>query len=266
MSLFSKKDGTSFNYATLGAPADLNFGNDTDFSVSFWTRFTNWTGDPAWVGNKSWLSGGNQGWVTATAGNGRLQWNLGDGAAGGRTRKDYDGPPGTLSDGNWHHVTVTFSRNGDGISYLDGVPVSTNAVAGDLDSLDTPAGLATNIGQDGAGTYTDNSAVGITDGQIDDLAIWRRAVTAQEVSAIHARGLQGAGLIPAPPSAAAPAIQVSRGSSSLTISWPSSTDGFTLEFTDALGVSTNWQPVPGVANNSVTAPITGGARYYRLKK
>ncbi len=191
LSVSSLKDGSSFNYVTLGSPAELNFGRDTDFTVSFWTRFTNWSGDPSLIGNKDWRSGGNQGWMVATAGNGRLQWNLGDGDAGGRTRKDYDGPASTLSGGAWHHVVTVFQRSSDARTYLDGQLVDTTPIKVDLDSLDTPAGLAVNIGQDGRGDYTDNHAVGTRDLQIDDLAIWRRALDGSEVTAIRTRGLLG---------------------------------------------------------------------------
>lgn len=195
LSITSLKDGTSFNYVTLGNASSLNFGRDTDFTVAFWTRFTNWTGDPAFIGNKDWRSGGNQGWVVATAGNGRLQWNLGDGDAGGRTRKDYDGPAGAFTNGAWHHVVTVFKRASDALTYLDGVLVNTTAIKADLDSLDTPAGLSLNIGQDGIGAYTDNGAVGTRDLMIDDVAVWRRALEVGEVAAIYARGVQGQDLL-----------------------------------------------------------------------
>ena len=191
LSVSSLKNGSAFNFVTLGSPTNLNFGRDTDFTLSFWTRFTNWTGDPAFIANKDWRSGGNQGWVVATAGNGRLQWNLGDGDAGGRTRKDYDGPAGTLSDGLWHHVATVFSRQSDARTYLDGKLVDTTPIRADLDSLDSPAGLAVNIGQDGHGDYTDSNAVGSRDMLLDDVAIWRRALDGTEIAAIQARGAAG---------------------------------------------------------------------------
>jgi phosphodiesterase/alkaline phosphatase D-like protein len=195
ISVSSLKEGTSFNYVSVGAPADLQFDAGTSFTVSLWTRITNWTGDPVLIGNKNWSSGGNQGWVIATASNGRYQWNLGDGDAGGRTRVDYDGPANTLSDGAWHHLATVFSRTGLSLTYLDGQLVSSNTITAELGSVATPAGLALNIGQDGRGAYTDNGAVGILQAGIDDVAIWRRALTGAELSAIHARGLAGRGVL-----------------------------------------------------------------------
>lgn len=180
----SNKDGSSFNYVTLGAPADLNFGQSTDFSVSFWTKFTTWSGDPAFLSNKNWNSGGNAGWVVATAGDARVQWNIAP------SRADYDSPGGVLGGGNWHHVVVTFARNGNITTFVDGVKIDERP-HGAVRNVDTPAGLATNIGQDGTGTYTDGGSVGIEDGTIDDVGIWRRAITADEAKAIYRAGLQG---------------------------------------------------------------------------
>ncbi|HXJ71208.1 MAG TPA: LamG-like jellyroll fold domain-containing protein, partial [Candidatus Dormibacteraeota bacterium] len=176
------KDGSFFNYVSLGMPDDLNFGTDVNFSISFWTKFTTWTGDPSFVANKNWNSGGNVGYVIATAGNGGLQWNAAP------TRIDYDGPGGTLANNNWHHVVFSWDRAGLISTYLDGVQVNNtpNGAARDLNS-----GLPTNIGQDGTGTYTDNGGVGIEDGTIDDLGIWRRALSPAEAIAIYQAGLAG---------------------------------------------------------------------------
>src|SRR6185503_12480 len=48
----SARDGSFFNYVTLGMPDDLKFGSDVNFSIAFWTRFTTWTEDPAFLANK----------------------------------------------------------------------------------------------------------------------------------------------------------------------------------------------------------------------
>ena len=186
-----KKDGTSFNYVTLGAPADLNFGTGTDFSVSFWCKFKQFVFDPPFIGNKDWLSGQYQGWMVATGTDGRLQWNYG-GAPG--QRKDYDGPGGTLSDGLWHHVAVTVLRAGEVVTYLDGALVDERDVSASLNNVDTQAGLALNIGQDGSGRYTDGNSVEINDLMMDDVGIWRRVLTAAEAKAIHQAGLAGKSL------------------------------------------------------------------------
>jgi len=256
-------NGPTFNYATLGAKADLDFGADTDFSVSFWTRFSQWSGDPPFIGNKSWASGGNQGWVVATAGNARIQWNLGDGDAGGRTRADYDGPANMIGGGQWHHVVVTFDRQGNGLTYLDGVLTNTTTLVAGLDSIDTPAGLATNIGQDGTGGYTDSLKVGIVDGEIDDVGLWRRVLQAVEITQLYQQGLQGVNLLgQAPP----PTLRVTVAPGSITLAWPESSSGLTLEQSLTLGPSAAWSPVPNVTGSSTTRPTPEAAVYYRLRK
>src|SRR6185503_6960231 len=116
----SKSDGSSFNYVTLGTVPDLNFGTSQSFSVAFWAKLNAWEGDPAFLANKDWNSGGNPGWVIATADDGRIQWNIA-GAPGGR--RDYDSAGGIFSDLGWHHITVVFLRQtGSGVArtYVDG--------------------------------------------------------------------------------------------------------------------------------------------------
>jgi hypothetical protein len=143
------------------------------------------------------------------------------------------------------------------------VDVDHTPIAADLDSLDTPTGLATNIGQDGKGTYTDSNAVGIADGQIDEVAIWRRALTPQEAAVVHARGVAGVPLLAT--SIGMPRLSVARTPLGVVISWPVATKaGFKLEGSPALGTNANWQPVAGVSGNSVTVQPSA-QYYYRLK-
>ncbi|RME96324.1 MAG: hypothetical protein D6766_01020, partial [Verrucomicrobia bacterium] len=168
--------GAVGDYVSLGAPPELDFGTDTDFSISMWVKPVEWSSDPAFISNKDWNSGSNQGYVVATDGDAHFQWNLG-GPPGGR--KDYDGPPGTLGDDAWHHIVVTFDRNGAATTYIDGQIVDSRSIAASANNLDTPAGFATNIGQDGTGSY----GAWFTDLSVDDVGIWRRVLTIQEVEA-----------------------------------------------------------------------------------
>lgn len=171
------------DYVSLGAPADLNFGTSTDFSISFWSKMVSWIDDPSFISNKDWDSGDNQGYVLATAGDGRLQWNY---AGPPGARKDYDGPPGSLTN-NWHHVVVTFNRDANAITYVDGAQVNATSIGATQNNADTPTGFATNIGQDGAGDY----GPAFTDLDMDDIGIWRRILTPQEITSIYAKGQTG---------------------------------------------------------------------------
>jgi hypothetical protein len=252
------------DYVTLGTPADLNFGTGTDFSVAFWAKSVAWSGDPSFIGNKDWDSGNNPGWVIATDSDGRIQWNTAgkpDGTTG--DRKDYDSPAGVFSDGAWHHILVSYDRQGYAYTYVDG-QLRTHrdgrpgiAVASPANLLDTPAGKATNIGQDGTGTY---GSV-FTDVTMDDLGIWRRIVTPQEAAAIYNAGLTGKDL-----------TQAGGGSENLgTITSTLQGNTLTLQWTDAPGVklqktSSLTQPtwVDVLGAGTATETIGPGNAFYRL--
>jgi hypothetical protein len=172
-------DGSFFNYVTLGAPAELNFGGATDFTVSAWVKINSKESDPSFLSNKDWDAGGNTGWVVFVGGGGNLGWNYRE---SGSARVDASGPG--INDGNWHHIAVSYKRDGNAITYLDGVLVATTPIGPAEETLDS--GLPTNIGQDGTGAY--GPAI---DALIDDVAIWRRAVTGFELERIYTFGTNG---------------------------------------------------------------------------
>ncbi len=243
------------DYVSLGAPADLNFGTDTDFSIAFWTKVLTWNSDPSFIGNKDWNSGGNPGYVLATDDDGHFQWNL---AGPPGSRKDYDGPPGTFSDNAWHHIVVTFQRTGQASTYVDGVLKDARSLTANANNVDTPAGLATNIGQDGTGNYGPR----FSDVWFDDLAIWRRVLTPQEVAAIYEAGQSGKDLstvvVSGPSDAGTLAVRLTGGK--VVLSWDS---GATLQAAEA--VTGPWTDVAG-ATSPYQADPTGAARFYRLKQ
>ena len=147
--------------------------------------------------------------------------------------------------------------------------MSTNSISGDLDSIDTAAALSVNIGQDGLGSYTDNGAVGIRDGRIDDVAVWRRSLGAAEVRTIFQRGQQGRdlfGLEPRPQGF--PSLQVRRSNEGLRVFWPKSEVGYRLERTASLGATADWVAVDSivVGDENASAVIEETAAFYRLRK
>jgi hypothetical protein len=110
-------------------------------------------------------------------------------------------------DGQWHHYVVTWSRGDAGMCtvYQDGaqvaaVPTVTSTGNASLVLTYPPPATgatnhqtyATNIFQDGTGNYTDaNSRANWDNATIDDLGIWRRALTDDEITTIYNMGLQG---------------------------------------------------------------------------
>ena len=79
----------------------------------------------------------------------------------------------------------TFSRTGYASTFLDGVLVNTTPISG-LGSVDPDPSnplAVINIGQGGDGKYTEKGGFAI-----DDLGIWRRALTDIEARSIYIAG------------------------------------------------------------------------------
>ncbi len=259
------RDGSSFNYASLGSPADLLFGATTDFSISYWSRIAPGTkvGDPPQVSNKNWNSGSNIGFVLGVQGGNGFEWNYREEAPS--TRRDFDSSVNMVDD-QWHHVVATFQRGGVARTYIDGVLRDTRAIIVAGSSPTTiDAGLAVNIGQDGTGTYTDGGGVGITNALIDDVGIWRRAVTPEEAVAIYNAGNAGQHLqqvVVAPP-ASIGSVQVARVGGNVQFSWTGGT-GIRLQKSTTLAAG-SWTDVPGTLGaSSHSEPTTNNAAHFRL--
>jgi hypothetical protein len=171
-----------YNYVSVPAAPDLNFGATDSFSISFWINYTNVPGDLPMIGNAT-NSTFRTGWVLADS-SGQLQWTL----VGTDDTSILASPVATgpvsgpkINDGNWHNVIVSVDRLiGLANTYIDGAPVNSLSIAG-LGSLDTAGPIA--LGQDPTGTYPVDGSFGI-----DDVGIWRRALTAYDAGAIYQLG------------------------------------------------------------------------------
>ncbi|HWB06579.1 MAG TPA: LamG-like jellyroll fold domain-containing protein [Verrucomicrobiales bacterium] len=187
---------------TLGDPAALQFGAAQDFSVAFWlkhpfdsaanhTAFGGNDGNGVIIGNKDWLSGVNRGWVVALKSDGGLTFNAADGTVRkDATIGDREGIK-AISDGFWHHVAISCDRDGLATCYLDGKVTATVSLVG-MGNID--AGLPTVIGCDGKlGTNPYWLC-----GSVDEVAIWRRQLTPDDVALVRRRGLTGQALTGTP--------------------------------------------------------------------
>ncbi len=241
---------TFANAPTTGQPNDwaISLGNldwvfSNSFSVSLWER-TLTSGDGALIGNKDWSSGANVGWVISSLEPKNVNWN----AAGG-TRRDVNlNPP--FSDGNWHLVTVTFDRVANQvISYVDGVAVNTSDISpSGTASLNT--GFSTLVGSSGNGFYSGTA-------DVDDLGIWARALSPQEVAGVFGAGLAQRPLTQALPGVA-PLITSQPVDLNLT---PGLTATFSVAATGPGPLRYQWRingtNIPGATNASlVLGPVT----------
>jgi hypothetical protein len=168
---------------------------------------------------------------------------LGTGAGvGGR------GEIGSINDGLWHHLVHVVDRVAGITTYLDGRPVPFEKQAGTRvsDAGDIDTGYPPIIGQDPSGLYPENG-----EGDIDDLGIWRRALTPLEATSLYmaatAGGLSFTGTGPEPPS-----ISIARSGASLTITYTGtlqSAPDVTGPYTDVQGAQSPY-PVPTTAEKA----------------
>jgi len=189
VNVFTDTTNRSYNYVALGTPTDLLFSSNVDFSVSYWVQIpTNSDfSDPAqtnqYPGDLPFLCsavGSTYSWGLTLAPaykTGGWAWSLYDGNGNGA---GLQGPSDSLNDGNWHNVVETFTRSGSALTFVDGLQVNSSPLAGvgDVDS-----GEPFNIGQDPTGTYGESGGF-----NLDDIGIWRRALTDIEARSIYIVG------------------------------------------------------------------------------
>lgn len=179
---------TDNQYLTLGTPSDLDFGTSTDFTISMWYRVTrDQDGDPIIIGNKGFSPGNLQGWlIVGNAFNGddpKLN------AASGSNLTRADTGHLDLFYDQWEFVVATFDRDGDMTLYIDNdagdgtLDTKSVSMTNVLNVDTTGLGVATNIGEDGTGIYVENLVA-----DFDDLAIWRRVLTGDEIDTLFNAG------------------------------------------------------------------------------
>jgi hypothetical protein len=252
-------DGTvsEANFVSLGTPADLQFGSSSSFSVAFWTKFSGGLADLPFLCNNTDSYGG-AGFVFAPSyGTGSWSWSLNDGTAAKPwpgVAAQYGNEAGyanAINDGQWHHLVFIVDRAGDVTTYMDGVRVHRKPIAGLEFNPDT--GLPVQIGQGANADYAVGGSF-----EMDDLGVWRRALSEYEAQAIyivgdrHGRSFDTEG--PAEVS-----LGCQRSATGIALTW---TTGI-LESADDLKGS--WTAVPGANPPSYTVSPIGTCKFYRIR-
>lgn len=146
---------------------DLGSAGTPDFTIELRVKSSGWSGDPAIISNKNWATGLNEGFILAANGSG-WKFNIGNGSE----RIDLDG--GTINDGQWHHIAVSYDADGTKSVYQDGSLINSTT---DNISDYSGTGLSLGVGQDGTLSY--GSAF---PGEVSDVRIWNSALTSQELN------------------------------------------------------------------------------------
>lgn len=170
--------GMSTDWAVSLGDVEWIYGGSWAFSL--WVNATN-ANDGAILGNKDWYSGGNVGWELDPSRLDALNYNT-----AGNSRRDIGATD--IINGRWHHVVAVFDRDANLVSYyVDGNLSATNSLSNlGTESL-TPATFSPNatlVGGSGNDTWS-------AQGAVDDLGIWYRTLSPDEILAIYAQGLKG---------------------------------------------------------------------------
>lgn len=234
------------SYVALGSPPDLQFGLG-NFSISYWVRQPEgFLGGPLPFIGSATNSIGNEGFVCAPSDlTGGWECSLNDGVFS----FTLFGAHNSVNDGNWHHLLHVFNRSGwEGVTYLDGVQVAFGPIDG-LGSVDT--GGPINIGQDPTGGYGQPG-----EGDLDDVAVWSRALTAAEAFAVYyvgenyGRSFDTYGPVTL--------IFTNTGEQSI-LSWQAGT------LMEAENPNGPWSVVPGAAAPNYRVSPVASARFYRVR-
>jgi hypothetical protein len=182
---------TNANYASVGNRPDLQFGTDSSFTVSMWVQLPiNYIGndlpffcdvvgstfgypgfcfEPSFGTTEGTTAGWPGGWgfsvYSSTA-----------------TGEGVYGDQGSINDGNFHNLIYIIDRVAGATVYLDGVAAHQNVQEGTkvvgIGNINSTN--AATIGQDPTGLYPQPGTC-----NIDDLGVWRKALTPLEAASIY---------------------------------------------------------------------------------
>lgn len=172
-------DGTN-DFVNCGNGGSIEFGTG-DFSVCLWVRPNN-SAVVSFVGKRAAAAATDQGWGIGARNTTNAQVQLGDGTHG---VDDTAVTPGSLWDGAWHRVVVSYTRTATAKWYTDGILKYTTA------SIAAVTGSVSNTGQNLClGAYNGGSQNFLL-GLVDCVALYSRALTASDVAADYDQQRRG---------------------------------------------------------------------------
>ena len=169
------------SYLTVGAGDDINFEAGSPLTLTLWFKSGGeQSGDPLIIGNKNWASGGNPGWLLSAneGGDNSFGANFASSSDDRVDIEDID-----YSDTGWWFLATVVHPGELAILYA-GNSDEMNWIAYRFpDNMSLEGVVPLNIGQDGTGKYEYN-----LNGAIDDLAIWNRSLSHEEILMLYSGG------------------------------------------------------------------------------
>ena len=170
-------DGSD-DYVSVADDASLDFGAVTDFSASVWIKYTSSATDYTGIVVKAESISSWNGWQLVLVGD-NIAAEIGDGSSVIGVSQGLQGST-NLSDGNWHFLTLVAERATNYVRlYVDGVQEASvsNSVFGN-DNDNTASVL---VG-------TERTSVLFFDGLIDNVRIYNKALSVDEVMQLYKMG------------------------------------------------------------------------------
>lgn len=163
-------DGAS--YLNIADHSALNLESD-NYSISCWIKTTRTNKMMIWQESGAKGAKDNQTWLRIGDNSTTQFLRFATEDATGGTILSV-GSAGRVSDGSWHHVVCV--REGTNIKvYVDGVKISNEGNASSIKDVSNESGFKIGA-QEGATSFSN-----YFNGQLDDLIIYKRALSAQEV-------------------------------------------------------------------------------------
>ncbi len=166
-----KKGDRYVNYGT-----NIRFGTE-DFSVSLWYKSTGESSNSALISNKNYKSGSNTGFAVGRFGNG-INLNTAANSTRGELAAGSEELLRSTINGQWHHIVMSADRDGKLCGYVDGQPTATKDISA-LASYSMDAGYPLVLGASGT------CCNGANNGMIDEVRVYKRAVSAEEAAALY---------------------------------------------------------------------------------
>ena len=172
-------DGTSGFVSIPNSPSLDSF--TSAITVEFWMNSARLTANPTWAGL---VCKGNDSWRVM----GTSEGNTVYAAFNGVTPVDLFGNR-NVNDGQWHHIAATYDGSTMSI-YVDGTLDASQSASGVINQNTLPLDLGANSGSPGL----------MFSGLIDEVSLYNRALSSDEIAAIYAAGSSGKCFTGIPPS------------------------------------------------------------------
>ena len=167
------------DYINVGDQNSLDFGTSQDFSIHAWMKSAGSASTQNVFDKRE--TGSSQGYLMSLLTSGVMRVFVGSNSG----NIQFTGST-LVNDGGFHHVAVTFDRDGDATIYVDGV-ADVSASMAPVGDISNPGTFTIGRGNLNNPPSTHRAFHGI----IDELIVHDRVLSAAEVSSIHSAGSAG---------------------------------------------------------------------------